>query len=149
MLAKIERALPDSDIRAFELNLKTQAPLAKNGERGKAKDKSCSNTTAKEDRGAEYTARRLKRDNPELLEKVSKGDLSLNQAAIKAGFRKQNITIPYDPQEAARTLYRRYKKGEFKSLNDAAFNRRSVRFSGRVKIAAQYRHLELIAIKAL
>jgi hypothetical protein len=37
----------------------------------------------------EYTLRRLARDNPELLDAIERGDLSVNQAAIKAGIRKK------------------------------------------------------------
>lgn len=37
----------------------------------------------------EYTLRRLKRDAPELLEAIKRGELSVNAAAIKAGIRKR------------------------------------------------------------
>lgn len=37
----------------------------------------------------EYTLRRLKRDAPELLEAVKRGELSVNAAAIQAGIRKK------------------------------------------------------------
>lgn len=37
----------------------------------------------------EYTLRRLKRDAPEMLEAVKRGELSVNAAAIKAGIRKK------------------------------------------------------------
>lgn len=37
----------------------------------------------------EYTLRRLKRDAPELLQAVKRGELSVNAAAIKAGIRKK------------------------------------------------------------
>ena len=114
LLGQIDRALPDEDITPYELAIKTQVPLA---DHGGERDQD-SNTTLKKDRGAEYTARRLKRDNPDLLEKVSKGDLSLNQAAVKAGFRKKNISIPHDPKEAARALKRRYEKTEWDLLLD-------------------------------
>jgi hypothetical protein len=54
------------------------------------------------DRGtsAEYTAARLKRDRPDLLEKVANGDLSLNRAAIEAGFRR-----PPKPLDVALRAY--------------------------------------------
>lgn len=37
----------------------------------------------------EYTLRRLKRDAPEMLEAIKRGELSVNAAAIKAGIRKK------------------------------------------------------------
>lgn len=37
----------------------------------------------------EYTLRRIKRDAPELLEAIKRGELSVNAAAIKAGIRKK------------------------------------------------------------
>ncbi len=36
-----------------------------------------------------YLLRRLARDNPELLDKIEAGELSVNQAAIQAGIRKK------------------------------------------------------------
>ena len=39
--------------------------------------------------GVEYTLRRLARDNPELLDKIEAGELTVNQAAIQAGIRKK------------------------------------------------------------
>jgi hypothetical protein len=36
-----------------------------------------------------YTLRRLARDNPELLDKIEAGELTVNQAAIQAGIRKK------------------------------------------------------------
>ena len=40
-------------------------------------------------RGVTYTLRRLKRDRPDLLERVVSGELSANAAAVEAGFRKR------------------------------------------------------------
>lgn len=52
-----------------------------------------------------YRRRRLRRDRPDLLERVDSGGLSLNKAAIEAGFgrRYQSVRID-DPERAARTL---------------------------------------------
>jgi hypothetical protein len=41
-----------------------------------------------------YTVARLKRDNPELAQKVINGELSPNAAAIQAGFRKKMLQVP-------------------------------------------------------
>ena len=40
-----------------------------------------------------YTIRRLKRDRPDLVERVAAGELSPNAAAIEAGFRKRTIQL--------------------------------------------------------
>lgn len=56
-----------------------------------------------------YALRRLKRDNPELAEKVIGGKLSANAAAIEAGFRTKTITVPLDVERAAATLRRHFR----------------------------------------
>lgn len=55
------------------------------------------NVNSKTDGGnsADYTRRRLARDRPDLLEKVAEGGLTLNAAAIEAGFRKK--PSPFEP----------------------------------------------------
>jgi len=64
-------------------------PLAKHGgDRKSEQDQGC-NTTLKQRGTVEYTLRRLKRDAPELLDKIETGELSVNAAAIKAGIRKK------------------------------------------------------------
>ena len=65
-----------------------------------------SNTTFS-DRGATYTCRRLLRDRPDLFERVKAGELSPNAAAIEAGFRKKQISVPVGDAEAC---VRRLKK---------------------------------------
>jgi hypothetical protein len=53
---------------------------------------------------ATYTLRRLKRDAPALAEKVVRGELSANAAAIEAGFRAKQVQLAKDPQQAAKTI---------------------------------------------
>jgi hypothetical protein len=54
-----------------------------------------------------YTRRRLRRDRPDLYERVVEGELSSNAAAIEAGFRKPTRTVPIDSVEnAVRALAR-------------------------------------------
>lgn len=43
-----------------------------------------------------YALRRLKRDRPDLAEKVIAGKMSANAAAIEAGFRKRPTTEPFE-----------------------------------------------------
>lgn len=65
------------------------------------------NSTLKSGRGtsADYTVARLRRDDPRLADAVERGELSANQAAIRAGFRRRTGTVRLDdPDSAARTL---------------------------------------------
>ncbi len=55
-----------------------------------------------------YILRRLKRDHPELAEKVVSGEMSANAAAIEAGFRKKTITVPADLDGATDALIKRF-----------------------------------------
>lgn len=64
-------------------------PVAGHGEIGGGHTRGDNVTSAPRKRGnsATYTLRRLKRDRPDLADKVINGDLSANAAAIEAGFR--------------------------------------------------------------
>jgi hypothetical protein len=53
---------------------------------------------------ASHTLRRLKRDHPDLAERVIAGDISAHAAAIRAGFRKPSITL--QPNNATRAAER-------------------------------------------
>ena len=47
------------------------------------------NTLSSQGNSKAYTVSRLKRDRPDLFEKVVAGELSANKAAIEAGFRRK------------------------------------------------------------
>ncbi len=53
---------------------------------------------------AAYILARLKRDRPDLAEKVVSGEMSANAAAIEAGFRKKTFTVPEDIPGLAQAL---------------------------------------------
>ncbi len=55
-----------------------------------------------------YTLRRLRRDRPDLADKVIEKELSANAAAIEAGFRERTISISLDPAKAATCLARHF-----------------------------------------
>lgn len=66
---------------------------------------------------AEYVTRRLKRDNPELAERVIKGEIAPNAAAVEAGFRSPKVAVRLDSMEsAARTLANRLTAHELDEL---------------------------------
>ncbi len=63
-----------------------------------------------------YALRRLKRDRPDLADKVLDGELSANAAAIEAGFRKRTITVTLEPRSIARTLARHLSEDQINDL---------------------------------
>ena len=63
-----------------------------------------------------YTMRRLQRQAPELVEKVVAGELSPYAAAVKAGFHERKITVPPNPQRAARILVKHLPPADVKAL---------------------------------
>jgi KilA-N domain len=66
-----------------------EKPLPQNGEVGNGRPSSFDNIKPTQGgTSADYTRKRLKRDRPDLLERVAEGEMSLNAAAIEAGFRK-------------------------------------------------------------
>lgn len=80
-------------------------PLAKHGGARKQAD----NISLTEyGTAAAYTIRRLKRDRPDLAERVIEGELSANAAAIEAGFRRRTIAVPLDVSRAVAILVRHF-----------------------------------------
>jgi len=72
---------------------------------------------------AAYTLARLKRDEPSLYERVKRGELSANAAAIEAGWRnpKTRYSLPDDPQAAGRYLAERVDREWFDMLIDTYY----------------------------
>jgi hypothetical protein len=56
--------------------------------------------------------RRLRKDRSDLHAKVIAGELSAHSAMIEAGFRPKTITVPVDPQRAARAIQRHFTQDE-------------------------------------
>ncbi len=56
--------------------------------------------------------RRLRKDRPDLHQRVINGELSANAAMIEAGFRKRTFTLPDDPVAAARTVRQHFDADE-------------------------------------
>ena len=57
---------------------------------------------------AAYFRARLNRERPDLAARIDRGELSIHAAAVEAGFRKPQLTLPEDIEEAAATLFRRW-----------------------------------------
>lgn len=60
----------------------------------------------------DYALRKLRRDRPDLHEKVLEGRLSPNRAMIQAGFREKTFTVPENLDKAARVLAKHFDPDE-------------------------------------
>jgi hypothetical protein len=65
---------------------------------------------------------RIARDHPELHEKVKAGELSVNGAAIEAGFITRTVPMPLDPEGAARCLARHFTRTEIDRIYGLPIN---------------------------
>jgi hypothetical protein len=112
--------MADEALKLFE-DAVTQKPLPVKGkETGRGKDRNDSIISiAVQGTDKDYTIRRLKRDRPDLAEKVINGELSANAAAIEAGFRTKTVTMPLEPKRAAETLKRHFTKKQIKAIIEA------------------------------
>lgn len=59
-----------------------------------------------------YALRKLRKDRPDLHERVLEDEISPHAAMIEAGFRQRTITVPSDVRKAARTLSRHFDPDE-------------------------------------
>jgi hypothetical protein len=83
-------------------------PLAKHGGDRRSEDFQGSTATLKispeaKDRGSDYRLARLKRDRPDLAERVMAGEVSVYAAVREAGIRKPTVTVT-SPESIARSL---------------------------------------------
>lgn len=70
-----------------------------------------------------YALKRLRRDRPDLFQRVVSGELSANAAAVEAGFRRQTFTCPSNIEGAATAIVRRFGKDGAASLVNALSKR--------------------------
>ena len=70
---------------------------------------------------SEYRVRRLKRDRPDLSEKLAAGEFTLADAERAAGIdpRGRRIWLPSDPNKAALSLNKRFGEDFSRGLLDA------------------------------
>lgn len=64
----------------------------------------------------EYSLRRLRRQSPVLHAQVIAGEKSPNAAMIEAGFRKRTLTVPLEPDAAARTLKKHFTQAQIEEI---------------------------------
>ena len=80
------------------------------------------NITSSDRRGDDptYVRRRLRRDRPDLAERVDRGELSAHAAGIEAGIVKPTATVPIDtPERAIAALARRFTRDELRVALEA------------------------------
>ena len=66
---------------------------------------------------AEYLAARIARDHPEIHERMKAGEFkSVRRAALEAGILKPTVSLPLDPQRAARILVKHLPPADVKAL---------------------------------
>lgn len=111
-LIRALRELPDGstpeEVNARAEQLRALDPVAAHGGKREQVDNINLPADVKGGTATTYTVRRLKRDNPELAERVINGELSANAAALLAGFRRPSLQIPVDdPKRAADAIRRR------------------------------------------
>jgi hypothetical protein len=85
--------------------------LTEHGEIGGGHSRGDNITSGARGTSPTYALRRLKRDRPDLAERVVNGELSANSAAIEAGFRKPTITVSADLDAAISALIKRHGLG--------------------------------------
>lgn len=63
-----------------------------------------------------YSLDKLKRDRPDLFEKVVNNELSANKAMVEAGFRRKQITIIIDPARTAKAIKTHFNHDQRKEI---------------------------------
>jgi hypothetical protein len=66
--------------------------------------------------GEQYALRRLRKDRPDLHAKVLGNELSAHAAMVEAGFRERMLTIPPDPERAARIILKHFDQQQVMRL---------------------------------
>ena len=116
-LIRALRELPDGstpeEVNARAEQLRALEPVAAHGGKREQGDNITLPTDRERGTATTYTVRRLKRDNPELAERVISGELSANAAALLAGFRRPSLQIPADDAQRAAEAIRRRLGNDF------------------------------------
>jgi len=85
-------------------------PLAKHGEVGNGRSRvDIINSTPGGGTSAEYLTAKIARDCPDILSRMQAGEYkSVRAAATDAGLIKQRVSIPADPERAARLIHKHF-----------------------------------------
>lgn len=69
----------------------------------------------------QFAIRKLRNDAPEIHARVLAGELSPHAGMVEAGFRPKLITIPADPEKAARRITLHFSREQFRELVEHAY----------------------------
>lgn len=64
----------------------------------------------------QHALRKLRKDRPDLHQRVIKGEVSPHGAMVEAGFRRKTITVPLEVGAAAQTLRRHFDAGQLREI---------------------------------
>jgi len=87
-------------------------PLADRGRPKRGEEHKTLSDNVKQGTSESYLFRRLKRDHPDLAEKVVAGELKAKTAAKKAGFVKKTVEVPLEVEGAAKKLRKHFDPDE-------------------------------------
>ncbi len=91
-------------------------PAKKPGRPSKPLENKGSDTTFLK-RGRDYNLQRLQRDRPDLAERVLMGQISANEAAIEAGFRKKAVQVyPDDITRTVAALQKHFNQADLERI---------------------------------
>jgi len=91
-------------------------PMAKYGGDGGKVEVDNINTESKGGTSSEYLVRRLKRDFPQIADKVIKGELSPFAGAVEAGFKKRMVSIEPTVEGVYNFIQKNFKPSQIKEL---------------------------------
>jgi hypothetical protein len=118
-------ALKMAELREFvrEQISRNEKPLPRHGEIGGGHSRVDNINSVSGGTSPVYALQRLKRDRPDIAEKVITGELSPHAAAVQAGFRKPTLSVPIDsPCSAVKALLRRFSREELMEALEGAGN---------------------------
>ncbi len=112
------RKLCFDDPQTLELLELTRASRAQGGDRRSAdfKDNNVIFEKAGQGNSTGYALKRLRKSRPDLHEQVIKRKMSVNQAMVRAGFRKRPVQITNDLHKTAEALKSAFSAGELEQL---------------------------------
>lgn len=87
------------------------------GEHGTNRHSSDRNPTSR-NRDSSYQLSRIKRDNPELAEKVISGELSINEAAVKSGVIPKRMTVALDSKKVVGWILKYFNEDDIEYIKN-------------------------------
>lgn len=110
---------PELHERLVKIHRESLEPVAKNGELGNGRGRFSVTKPTDGEPDTDYIISRLKRDDPELAQAVIDNELSPNQAAIRAGIRREYIRVRSDdPAKVVEKLAAEFDIEDLRAIRD-------------------------------